>query len=67
MGEQTQEQNSVVNFPRSVEEAPADENVAQIIDLLQEHLRLAREGKLRSVAVVSVSAAAPPPSTGGPG
>jgi hypothetical protein len=56
MGEQTQEQNSVVNFPRSVEEAPADENVAQIIDLLQEHLRLAREGKLRSVAVVSVSA-----------
>ena len=56
MGEQIQEQNRIVNFPRSVEEAPADENVAQIIDLLQEHLRLAREGKLRSVAVVSVSA-----------
>ena len=39
MGEQIQEQNRIVNFPRSVEEAPADENVAQIIDLLQEHLR----------------------------
>jgi hypothetical protein len=56
MGEQSREQCSVVAFPRPVEEAPADENVAQIIDLLQEQLRLAREGKLRSVAVVSVSA-----------
>ncbi|WP_046869160.1 hypothetical protein [Microvirga massiliensis] len=56
MGEQTQEQDSIVNFPRSVEGAPADENAAQIIDLLQEHLRLAREGRLRSIAVVSVSA-----------
>jgi hypothetical protein len=56
MGEQSREQRSVVSFPRPVEEAPVDENVAQIIDLLQEHLRLAREGKLRSVAVVSVSA-----------
>ena len=27
-----------------------------MIDLLQDHLRLAREGKLRSLAVVSVSA-----------
>jgi hypothetical protein len=36
-------------------EAPADENVASMIDVLQEQLRLAREGKLRSLAVVSVS------------
>jgi hypothetical protein len=56
MGEQTQGQDSIVTFPRSVDGAPADENAAQIIDLLQEHLRLAREGRLRSVAVVSVSA-----------
>ena len=35
---------------------PIDENTASMIDLLQEHLRLAREGKLRSLAVVSVSA-----------
>jgi hypothetical protein len=35
---------------------PVDENTASMIDLLQEHLRLAREGKLRSLAVVSVSA-----------
>lgn len=35
---------------------PADETTASMIDLLQEHLRLAREGKLRSLAVVSVSA-----------
>lgn len=35
---------------------PVDANTASMIDLLQEHLRLAREGKLRSLAVVSVSA-----------
>ena len=34
---------------------PVDENSASMIDLLQEHLRLAREGQLRSLAVVSVS------------
>ncbi len=45
----------IVAFPRAAE-APADESIGSIIDLLQEHLRLAREGKLRSVAVVSVSA-----------
>jgi hypothetical protein len=36
--------------------SPVDENTASMIDLLQEHLKLAREGKLRSLAVVSVSA-----------
>jgi hypothetical protein len=40
---------------RAVADAPADENLASIIEVLQEHLRLAREGKLRSLAVVSVS------------
>ena len=35
---------------------PADENTASMIDMLQEQLRLVREGKLRSLAVVSVSA-----------
>jgi hypothetical protein len=35
---------------------PVDAETASMIDLLQEHLRLAREGKLRSLAVVSVSA-----------
>jgi hypothetical protein len=44
-----------VVFPRAAE-APADERVASVIEVLQEHLDLAREGKLRSVAVVSVSA-----------
>jgi hypothetical protein len=39
-----------------VQDAPADANLASMIDVLQEHLKLAREGKLRSVAVVSVSA-----------
>ncbi len=43
-------------FPRMVADAPADESVASIIDVLQEHLKMAREGKLRSIAVVSVSA-----------
>ncbi len=41
---------------RVVTDTPADENTAQIIEMLQEHLRLAREGKLRSLAIVSVSA-----------
>ena len=36
--------------------APVDEDTASMIDLLQEHLKLARAGKLRSLAVVSVSA-----------
>jgi hypothetical protein len=33
-----------------------DEETASMIDLLQEHLKLARAGELRSLAVVSVSA-----------
>lgn len=41
---------------RPVSVPPVDETTASMIDLLQEHLRLAREGKLRSLAVVSVSA-----------
>jgi hypothetical protein len=40
---------------RPVTDMKADANVASMIDVLQEHLQLAREGKLRSVAVVSVS------------
>ena len=36
--------------------APVDEDTASMIELLQEHLKLARAGKLRSLAVVSVSA-----------
>lgn len=46
---------NVAPFPRAVSDAPVDEGVASMIDLLQEHLRLARAGKLRSIAVVSVS------------
>jgi chromosome condensin MukBEF MukE localization factor len=45
----------VVAFHNSPE-ARADEATASLIEVLQEHLTLAREGKLRSVAVVSVSA-----------
>ena len=41
---------------RPVVAAPVDEDTASMIDLLQEHLKLARAGKLRSLAVVSVSA-----------
>ena len=40
---------------RSIAPTPVDENSASMIDLLQEHLKLAREGKLRSLAIVSVS------------
>jgi hypothetical protein len=40
---------------RPVPSAPVDENTASMIELLQEQLKLARAGKLRSLAVVSVS------------
>jgi hypothetical protein len=45
----------VVSFPR-VAETHADEGVASVIGVLQEQLALAREGKLRSVAIVTLSA-----------
>ena len=47
--------STVARFPLSAADAVADENVASVIQVLQDQLRLAREGKLRSVAVVSVS------------
>ena len=47
--------SKVHTFPRPVADAPADESVASIIDVLQENLRMAREGRLRSIAVVTVS------------
>ncbi len=40
---------------RVVAAAPADEGAAQMIEMLQEHLALVREGRLRSLAIVSVS------------
>ena len=45
----------VLSFPTAAE-APADETTASIIKVLQEQLALAREGQLRSIAVVSVAA-----------
>jgi hypothetical protein len=41
---------------RAVTSSPADERAVSMIEMLQEHLRLAREGALRSIAIVSVSA-----------
>ncbi len=41
---------------RVVTDAPADENMAQMVEMLQDHIKLVREGKLRSLAIVSVSA-----------
>ena len=40
---------------RVITDAPADENMAQMVEMLQEHLKLVREGKMRSLAIVSVS------------
>ncbi len=56
MCEWASDQGDVLRFPQPVTDIAADENAASMIDLLQEHLTLAREGKLRSIAVVSVSA-----------
>ena len=50
------EDAKVVAFPARVAPAVVDEGVASVIEVLQDQLALAREGKLRSVAVVSVSA-----------
>ena len=51
---QSQNRSPVASL-RVVADAPADENTAQMIEMLQEHLKLVREGKLRSMAIVSVS------------
>ena len=51
---QDSEQATVVNFPRAVD-VRSDQNISSMIEVLQEQLRLARDGKLRSVAVVTVS------------
>ncbi|WP_425285076.1 hypothetical protein [Methylobacterium brachiatum] len=47
--------NSVVAFPAHIAPTVTDEDTASVIAVLQEQLALAREGRLRSVAVVSVS------------
>lgn len=49
------ENAAVVAFPARVAAEP-DETIASVIEVLQDQLALAREGKLRSVAVVTVSA-----------
>jgi hypothetical protein len=53
--ESTKQPPGAARALRTIASPPVTDEVASIIDLLQEHLRLAREGKLRSVAVVSVS------------
>ena len=47
---------TVSNFPQPVRDAPADAGAASMISILQHHLRMAREGQIRSLAIVSVSA-----------
>jgi hypothetical protein len=46
----------MVHTLRSVTLEPVDAEAVSMIEILQEHLALARAGKLRSLAVVSVSA-----------
>lgn len=46
----------IVPFPPRVACIAPDADIASMIEVLQDQLALAREGKLRSVAVVSVSA-----------
>ncbi len=56
MSENARKTHATVTALQAVTDVPVDENTASIIDLLQDHLKLAREGQLRSLAVVSVSA-----------
>lgn len=53
--ESTLEPSRSVRSLRTIPNPPVNEEVASMIDLLQDHLKLAREGKLRSLAIVSVS------------
>ena len=46
---------SSVTALRVVTDVPADEDTATMIEMLQDHLKLVREGKMRSLAIVSVS------------
>ncbi len=55
MSNKRQKRLSSITALRVVTDAAADENTAQMVEMLQEHLKLAREGKLRSLAIVSVS------------
>ena len=47
---------NVLPFPYPATDAPADQSAASMISILQSHLQFAREGKIRSLAIVSVSA-----------
>jgi hypothetical protein len=47
--------DNVHAFPNVVSDAAPDEDIASIIDVLQQQLAFARAGRLRSVAVVAVS------------
>ena len=55
MNNKQSQSRSPVAALRVVTDAPADENTAQMVEMLQEHLKLVREGKVRSMAIVSVS------------
>jgi hypothetical protein len=55
MNNKQSQNRSPVAALRVVTDAPADENTAMMIEMLQDHLKLVREGKLRSLALVSVS------------
>jgi hypothetical protein len=56
MNDQRGASRSAVTPLRTVASGPADESAVSMIEMLQEHLRLAREGGVRSIAIVSVSA-----------
>ena len=55
MSDNHPERLSSVSALRAVACAPTDEATATMVEMLQDHLALVREGKLRSLALVSVS------------
>ena len=56
MGSGKRSSPSQVQVLKPVTSHPVDAKTASMIEILQEHLALARAGQLRSLAVVSVSA-----------
>ncbi|HEX8167722.1 MAG TPA: hypothetical protein VF601_18290 [Beijerinckiaceae bacterium] len=50
------DRGNVLSFPKPVGKTGADAGVAAVITALESQLTLARQGKLRSIALASISA-----------
>jgi len=56
MNEGNREPSRTVVPLRPITNIPADESITSMLEILHDHLKLVRNGELRSLALVSVSA-----------